>query len=69
MVLSEVFYSFVITSFIGCILSIVAACYKSKCSEIGICGCVNIKRNVEMEEKTDLEMIKNKNNVEVKDNN
>ena len=61
--LSEVFYSFVITSFIGCILSIVAACYKSKCSEIGICGCVNIKRNIEIELQEDMK------NTEVKNNN
>jgi len=52
----------VITSFIGCILSIVAACYKSKCSEIGICGCVNIKRNIEIELQEDMKTTEVKNN-------
>jgi len=56
--LSEVFLTFAVTSFIGCFLGIVNACYKSKCKEIGFC-CFTIKRDVIIEKEEDLEMIKN----------
>ena len=57
---SEIFYSFLITSIIGCSLGIMRMLYKSKCEEVN-CWCLKIKRNVALEEKADeLEMqIKN----------
>ena len=62
---SEVFLTFAVTSFIGCFLAIGNLCYRSKCKEIGFC-CINIKRDVEIEEKEDLEMMKGKGASESK---
>jgi hypothetical protein len=53
--LSEVFYTFLITSTIGLILAIARICYKSKCREVNLC-CFKIVRDVEGEEKIDLEV-------------
>jgi ABC-type amino acid transport system permease subunit len=53
--LSEVFYTFLITSVIGLMLGIGRICYKSKCSTIDLC-CVKIIRNVDAEVKEDLEL-------------
>ena len=57
---SEIFYSFLITSLIGCSLGIMRMLYKSKCENVK-CWGIEIKRNVALEEKADeLEMqIKN----------
>lgn len=53
--LSEVFYTFLITSVIGLLLGIGRICYKSKCSTIDFC-CIKVVRNVEIEKEEDLEM-------------
>ena len=53
--LSEVFYTFLITSVVGFILALGRICYKSKCSSIEFC-CMKIVRNVEVEMKEDLEL-------------
>jgi ABC-type amino acid transport system permease subunit len=53
--LSEVFYTFLITSVIGLMLGIGRICYKSKCSTVDLC-CVKIVRNVDAEVKEDLEL-------------
>lgn len=62
--LSEVFYTFLITSVIGMILAIFRMIYKSKCYEFNCC-CFSIKRDVEIEQeehKFDIENgISNKN--------
>ena len=50
--LSEVFWSFFLTSSIGCILGIIKLLYKSKCKRCNICG-IKIERDVEGEEKLD----------------
>lgn len=50
--LSEVFYTFLITSTIGLILAIGRLCYKSKCRSVSFC-CLKIERDVEGEEKID----------------
>ena len=63
---SEIFLTFSVTSFIGCVLAIGNLCYRSKCKEIGVC-CVSIKRDVEIEEKEDLEMMRNKSSTESKE--
>jgi hypothetical protein len=53
--LSEVFYTFLITSVIGLLLGVGRICYKSKCSSIDIC-CIKVVRNVDVELKEDLEL-------------
>lgn len=53
--LSEVFYTFLITSVIGLLLGVGRICYKSKCSSIDVC-CIKVIRNVEVEMKEDLEL-------------
>ena len=63
---SEVFLTFAVTSFIGCVLAVANLCYRSKCKEIGVC-CLSIKRDVEIEEKEDLEMMRNKSSTESKE--
>jgi hypothetical protein len=52
--LSEVFYTFLITSIIGCILATGKILYKSKCNEVNFC-CIKIKRDVEIELQEDIE--------------
>jgi len=48
--LSEVFYSLLLTSTIGFLIATIRMCYKSKCQTVEI-GCIKINRNVELEEK------------------
>ena len=50
--LSEVFWTFLISSVCGVVLVGVRLCYKSKCKEVDIC-CLKIVRDVEGEEKLD----------------
>jgi hypothetical protein len=50
--LSEVFYSFLITSIIGCGLGIIRMAYKSKCREASCC-CIKIVRDTQGEEALD----------------
>ena len=50
--LSEVFWTFFISSVCGVLLVGVRLCYKSKCKEIDFC-CVKIVRDTEGEEKLD----------------
>lgn len=63
--LSEVFYTFLITSVVGFILALGKICYKSKCSSIDFC-CVKIVRNVEVEMKEDLELASSSKDEESK---
>jgi hypothetical protein len=60
-----VFWSFFITSVIGCILKFGSMAYKTKCKEIICCG-LKITRDIEAEKKIDEEIIKIK---EIQDNN
>ena len=56
--LSEIFLTFCVTSFIGCVLSIGALAYKSKCKEVDIC-CIKIVRDTAGELREDeLELAK-----------
>lgn len=57
--LSEVFYTFLITSVIGFILGLARVCYKSKCENVDVC-CIKIKRNVIVEEHEDMAQINKK---------
>ena len=52
-----VFWSFFITSVIGCILKFGSMAYKTKCKEINCFG-VKIIRDIQAEEKIDEEIIK-----------
>ena len=49
---SEVFFTGLYSSAIGCLLAISAQCYKSKCKEVSFC-CIKIIRDVEGEEQLD----------------
>jgi hypothetical protein len=49
-VLSEVFWTFFISSVCGVLLVGIRMCYKSKCREVEVC-CLKIVRDVETEEK------------------
>jgi hypothetical protein len=53
--LSEMFWTFFITSVAGFILALGKMCYKSKCSSIDFC-CVKITRNIDAEVKEDIEL-------------
>ena len=58
--LTEVFYSFMITSLIGCVLALAKTAYKSKCKRCNLCG-IEIERDTAAEEKVDeLEMQRSK---------
>jgi hypothetical protein len=49
---NAVFFSFLITSVIGCILKIGGMCYKSKCVEVKVC-CITVKRDATLETQID----------------
>ena len=51
--LTEVFYTFVITSAVGLVIGIARMCYKSKCKNFKLC-CLQIERDVETENNADL---------------
>jgi hypothetical protein len=59
--LSEVFLTFLVSSFIGCILGIVTFCYRSKCRECSFLG-IKIVRDVEIELQEDMKTAEVKNN-------
>jgi hypothetical protein len=50
--LSEVFWSFLISSCVGLLLAICRLCYKSKCKEVNF-GCIKIIRDTQGEEEID----------------
>ena len=50
--LSEIFYSLVLTTSAGLLLAILRILYKSKCKSIKFCGC-ELDRDVQLEEKFD----------------
>lgn len=68
--MTEIFYTFVITSIIGLILASFKIAYSSKCSRIK-CGCIEIIRNVDVEERIDEHQLErnNKDTNNVIDNN
>jgi len=48
--LSEVFWTFVISSSVALIAKIATLCFKSKCKEVTLC-CLKVVRDTETEEK------------------
>ena len=65
--LSEVFLTFAVSSFIGCVLGIVTFCYRSKCRECSFCG-IKIVRDVEIELQEDMKTNELKTNELKNDN-
>lgn len=53
--LSEMFWTFFLTSVAAFVLGLGRMCYKSKCSTVEFC-CFKITRNVEVEMKEDIEL-------------
>jgi len=66
--MSEVFWSFFVSSMIGFIIALLKLCYKSKCKEINLC-CLKISRDITAEEHLDLEMPNNTPNNNNNSNN
>jgi len=54
--LSEIFWTFLVTSILGCMLATTRMLYKSKCRSVECCG-LKIIRDVEGEEKIDERII------------
>lgn len=54
--LTEMFWSFMITSIIACILALAQYIFKSKCDNIECC-CIKIHRNVELESNDPIQQI------------
>lgn len=61
--LSEIFYTFLITSSIGLVIALAKMCYKSKCKEVNFC-CIKISRDTDLEER-EQEFIINHSNQRV----
>lgn len=64
---NAVFWSFFITSVIGCLLKFSAVIYKSKCKEFECC-CLKVIRDVDTEEKMDMMEAQSIKKTETKDN-
>ena len=63
MAISELVIMFIVTSTIGCVLTISRLLYKSKCVSIEFCGC-KIIRDTAVEEHEDMRRIENMNRSE-----
>jgi len=55
MEMTEIFWTFFLTSIIGLLLAIGKLCYKSKCVEVQFC-CIRVVRNIDVELKEDIEL-------------
>lgn len=65
---NAVFWSFFITTMVGCILKSCSLLYKSKCKEVECC-CIKIVRDVETEEKETEFLATHSNNESMKNQN
>ena len=61
--LSEIFWTFLISSCVGLILAVCRFAYRSKCKEVNMC-CLKIVRDVEGEEKIDEQQAMRQSNQE-----
>jgi hypothetical protein len=52
---SEIFFTTLYTSLIGCLIAITHQCYRSKCKEVKV-GCIKIIRDVKGEEELDRQL-------------
>jgi hypothetical protein len=62
---TEIFFTFLITSVIGCFIGITRMLYKSKCKSVDCCG-LHIDRDVAGEEKLDEMTVMRRNTEEDK---
>ncbi len=62
---SEVFFSFLIASVIGCFIGVTRMLYKSKCKQFSCCG-LKVDRDVAGEEKLDEMVVMRQNSQEEK---
>ena len=63
---SEIFYTSLISTLSGIFLAILAACYKSKCSDVSLCfGLIELKRNIEIEFKEDMRAVDSPRNTKI----
>jgi len=53
--LSEIFWTFVVTSIVGLVIVISKLCFKSKCRNIDFC-CLRIERDVQEEKGDDVKL-------------
>jgi hypothetical protein len=63
--MTEMFWTFLITSAMGLILTIGRQIYRSKCTSISLCmGCIDIERDTITEEKIDeIQLARNRRNA------
>ena len=60
---SEVFFTGLYSSLIGCLLAMGAQCYKSKCKEVEFC-CIKIVRDTTAEEELDIQLQRPQNPIQ-----
>ena len=61
--MTEIFWTFLITSGVGLVLAIGRIIYKSKCVTIR-CGCIEIERDIITEERIDeIQLARNRRNA------
>ena len=61
--MSETFYVGLYSALMGFVLAISAQCYRSKCKEVKLC-CIKIIRDVEGEEKLDIQQQRSQNPIQ-----
>lgn len=66
--LSEVFYTILLTTISGMIIKLCSMAYKSKCKEVACC-CIRIIRDIEAEEKEEEFRLAHPNSMEKNDSN
>ena len=62
--MSEVFWTFFITTLSGMMIIGLRLCYKSKCKRVKCCG-IEIERDIEIEMKEDMHEMENKNQATI----
>lgn len=66
--MSEVFWTFFVSSMVGFVIALMKMCYKSKCKEVSIC-CIKVIRDTEAEEKETEFVLNNRPNSPSNNNN
>ena len=62
--MTEIFWTFLITSGVGLVLAVGRIIYKSKCVTISVCGCIEIERDIITEERIDeIQLARNRRNA------
>jgi hypothetical protein len=63
--MTETFYTYVIATSSALLIAILGILYKSKCRNIKCCGCIEVDRDVQIEEELDEMKIKNQSSNSV----